>query len=276
MNTSIIQRTGVKAYFLYVLERSERLSYYARSRGWGFIMTWAHRIAGLLLVLYMLFHVYTLSALHEPAAFASKMKFFHNFVFSFFEWALAVPVIFHALNGTRLILYEAFRIRQDAVMIRWVFMLSSIYVLSLALFMWMGHQEVSAGFFWLTVATASAISSTLVYKRLWRTQNAVSWKLQRVSGALLLPLVAGHMFFMHLNYQVGHDVNTILARISAPGMQALDVAFVGSVFFHAGFGLSTMIGDYIENRLIRNGLTLLMSFVLGAFAYGGAKMILSI
>jgi succinate dehydrogenase hydrophobic membrane anchor protein len=229
-----------------------------------------------MLVLYMLFHVYTLSALHDPAAFASKMKFFHNFLFSFFEWALAVPVIFHALNGTRLILYEGFRIRQDAVMIRWVFVLSSIYVLALALFMMMGNQEVSAGFFWLTVAIASAISSMLVYRRLWHTQNSLLWKLQRVSGAVLLPLVAGHMFFMHLNYNAGHDVNTILARISAPGMKALDVAFVASVFFHAGFGVSTIIGDYVEDKLIRNGLTLVVSFVLGVFAYGGAKIILTV
>jgi succinate dehydrogenase hydrophobic membrane anchor protein len=275
MNTSA-QRNILEAYLIGILERSEKLSYYAHSRGWGFIMTWAHRIAGLTLILYMLFHVYTLSALYEPAAFASKMKLVDNFVFSFLEWALAVPVIFHALNGARLILYEAFRIRQDAVMIRWVFVLSSIYVLTLALFMLMGNQEVSVGFFWLMVAIASSISSIIVYKRLWHTDNAMLWKLQRMSGAFLLPLVAGHMFFMHLNYKAGHDVDTILARISAPGMKALDVAFVGLVFFHAGFGLYTIIGDYVENRLIRNGLTILMSFILGVFAYAGAKIILTV
>ncbi|MBW1740856.1 MAG: succinate dehydrogenase, hydrophobic membrane anchor protein [Deltaproteobacteria bacterium] len=270
------QRTGIEAYLIGILKRSEKLSYYARSRGWGFIMTWAHRIAGLILVLYMLFHIYTLSALYEPAAFVSKMKFVDNFIFSFFEWALAVPVIFHALNGTRLILYEAFRIRKDAIMVRWVFVLSSIYILTLAFFMLMGNQQVSAGFFWLMVAITSAISSTIVYKRLWHTQNGILWKLQRVSGAFLLPLVSGHMFFMHLNYQVGHDVETILARISAPGMKALDVAFVCLVFFHAGFGLYTIIGDYIEDSRLRSGLTVLISFILGVFAYAGAKIVLTI
>jgi succinate dehydrogenase cytochrome b556 subunit/succinate dehydrogenase hydrophobic membrane anchor protein len=271
-----VQRTGVEAFFIGILERSEWLSYYARSRGWGFIMTWAHRIAGLVLALYMLFHIYTLSALYEPAAFASKMKFVDNFIFSFFEWALAVPVIFHALNGARLILYEVFRIRNDAIMIRWVFVLSAIYIMTLALVMLMGNQEVSPGFFWLIVAIASVISATIVYKRLRHTQNGTLWKLQRVSGALLLPLVSGHMFFMHLNYRVGHDVDTILARISAPGIKALDVAFVSLVFFHAGFGLYTIIGDYVEDSRIRKGLTVLISFVLGVFAYAGAKIVLSI
>ncbi|MBW1743554.1 MAG: succinate dehydrogenase, hydrophobic membrane anchor protein [Deltaproteobacteria bacterium] len=275
MNTSA-QKTGVEGYLIGILERSNRLSGYAQTKGWGYLLTWAHRITGVMLVLYMLFHVYTLSGLHEPEAFASKMKFLQNFVFSFLEWGLAVPVIFHALNGTRLILYEAFRVRQDAVMIRWVFVLSSIYVLALGFLMMMGDQEVSVAFFWLTVAIAGAISSTLVYKKVWCTRNAVLWKLQRVSGALLLPLVSGHMFFMHLNYQIGHDVNTILARISAPGMKALDVVFVITVFFHAGFGLSTIISDYVEDRLLRNGLQLVTSFVLGVFAYGGAKLVLTI
>jgi succinate dehydrogenase hydrophobic membrane anchor protein/succinate dehydrogenase cytochrome b556 subunit len=270
------QRTGVEGYVVSILERSERLSGYAQSRGWGYLLTWAHRIAGLMLVLYMLFHVYTLSGLREPEVFASKMKFLQNFIFSFLEWGLAFPVIFHALNGTRLVLYEVFRVRQEAVMIRWVFVLSGIYVLALGFLMMLGNQEVSVAFFWLTIAIASAISSTIVFKKIWYTQNAVLWKLQRVSGALLLPLVSGHMFFMHLNYQVGHDVNTILARISSPGIKALDVVFVVTVFFHAGFGVSTIIGDYVEDKLLRNGLQLVTSFILAVFAYGGAKLVLTL
>jgi succinate dehydrogenase hydrophobic membrane anchor protein len=270
------QKTGIEEYLLGIFERSKRLSYYAQSRGWGFIMTWAQRIAGLILVLYMLFHIFTLSALYDPAMFASKMKFVNNFAFSFLEWALSVPVIFHALNGARLILYEAFGTRKDAIIIRWVFLLSGIYSLTLALFMVMGNQEVSAGFFWLIVAITSAILSSIVYKRLWHTQNGMLWKLQRLSGTFLLPLVAGHMFFMHLNYKVGHDVDTILARISSPGIKALDVAFVTLVFFHAGFGLNTIAGDYVENKRIRSWITVLISFILGVFAYAGAKIVLSI
>lgn len=275
MDTSA-ERTRVEGYLIGILQRSERVSYYARSRGWGFLMTWAHRVSGLMLILYMLFHIYTLSALYEPAVFASKMKFVDNFIFSFFEWALAVPVIFHALNGTRLILYEAFRIRKDAIVIRWVFVLGGIYVLTLAFMMLIGNQEVSPGFFWITVAIASAISSVIVYRKLWHTKNGTLWKLQRVSGALLLPLVSGHMLFMHLNYRVGHDVDTILARISAPGIKALDVVFVSLVFFHAGFGLYTIMSDYVEDSRLRKRLTVLMAFVLGVFAYAGAKIVLSI
>jgi succinate dehydrogenase hydrophobic membrane anchor protein len=270
------QDTDVKAQLVQMMERSQAVSYTTRSKGWGFVMTWAHRVAGLTLVVYMFFHIFTLSGLHEPARFASEMKFFHNVVLSVLEWALAFPVIFHGLNGTRLILYEIFRARNDGLMIRWVFLLSALYVLTLGLFMVMGDQQVSAGFFWLIVAMASTIAGVIVYRRLWHTQNATLWKLQRVSGALLFPMVSGHMFFMHLNYQAGHDVETILARMSGMGMKLVDLVLVVCVFFHAGFGLYTIIGDYVEDPRLKAALSVLTSFVMAIFAFAGAKLVFSI
>ena len=236
-------------------------------------MTWAHRVAGLLLVLYMVFHVITLSGLTDPARFASKMAFFDNFFFAFVEWALAVPLIFHALNGGRLILYEIFSIRQDALMIRWVFLLGALYTLTLGLFMVMGNQHISTGVFWLVIAMVSALLVVIVWRKVWPTQNAVLWKLQRVSGAFLLPMASGHMFFMHLNYEVGHDVNTILARMSGMGMKVIDFLFVVTVFFHAGFGLNTIIGDHVADSRLRVGLKILSSFVMTVFAYLGVKLV---
>jgi succinate dehydrogenase hydrophobic membrane anchor protein len=271
-----VQKTRVEAYLAALVERSERLTHYARSRGWGFVLTWAHRVAGLTLVVYMFFHIFTLSGLYEPAGFASKMKFFDNFLFSFLEWTLAVPVIFHALNGTRLIFYEIFRVRNDALMIRWVLLLSALYVLTLGLFMVMGNQQVSVGFFWLTVAMAGTITAAIVYRKVWATQNTPLWRLQRISGAFLLPMVSGHMFFMHLNDQIGHDVDTIMARMSGIGMKFVDSVFVLTVFFHAGFGLYTIIGDYVEDSRLRLGLSALTTLIMAVFAYSGVKLVLHI
>jgi succinate dehydrogenase hydrophobic membrane anchor protein len=275
MDTSA-EKVGIEAYLLKVLEKPDRLSYYVHSRGWGFVMTWAHRVAGLILVVYVLFHVYTLYGLHEPETFAAKMKLFDNLFFGFLEWILAAPVIFHGLNGTRLILYEAFRVRQDALMIRWVFLLSAVYVVVLGLFMVMGNQQVSAGFFWLTATIASSITGSVVFMKLWRTHNPTAWKLQRVTGAFLLPMTSGHMVFMHLNYAVGHDVQTIMARMAGMGMKVVDLAFVLCVFFHGGFGLYTLIGDYVEHKRLRALLSLLMSFVMAVFAYAGIKLVLKV
>jgi succinate dehydrogenase hydrophobic membrane anchor protein len=271
-----IQKARIETYLIGLLERSEKLSYYAQSRGWGFVMTWAHRVAGLTLVLYMFFHIFTLTGLHDPVSFTSKMRFFHNFFFSFLEWALAVPVIFHGLNGTRLILYELFRVRNDRVMIRWVLLLSAVYVLTLGLLMIVGNQQVSAGVFWLAVAITSTMAVVILYGRLWPTRNTTLWKFQRLSAALLLPMVSGHMFFMHLNYQVGHDVDTIIARMSGVGMKFLDSVFVMTVFFHAGFGLYTIIGDHVEESRLRLALSVLSTFLMLVFAFAGVKLALTI
>ena len=91
----------------------------------------------------------------------------------------------------------------------------------------------------------------------------------------MLPLVCGHMFFMHLNYKAGHDVETILARMSGMGMRVVDFIFVGAVFFHAGFGLNTIIGDHVEDGRLRSGLKMLASFVVTFFAYLGVKLVAS-
>jgi len=88
-----------------LLDRIPVVSFYGNTRGWKFILSWSHRIAGLVLVLYLLFHIYTLSLLSNPSLFTAKMAFYNNFFFKFLEWILAVPLIFHALNGARLISY---------------------------------------------------------------------------------------------------------------------------------------------------------------------------
>ncbi len=102
------------------LERLPVIATYARSRGWPFVLSWIHRISGILLILYVLFHIYTLSFLKSPDVFDAKMRFFSLFIFVFLEWALAIPVIIHAFNGGRLILYEIFGNRKDDALMRWV------------------------------------------------------------------------------------------------------------------------------------------------------------
>jgi len=275
MNTGA-QQSGLEAHVTKILAIRGRLFYYASARGWGAIMTWAHRISGVAVVGFMFFHIITLSGLYTPAEFAAKMDFLNHFLFAFLEWTLAIPVIFHAFNGGRLILYELFQVRNDAEMIRWVLGLGALYLFSLGVFMLMGDQQVSAGFFWFVVFTAGLLAAFVIWRKLWPTANASLWKLQRISGAFLLPMVSGHFFFMHLTYQAGHDVNTILARVSHVGIKAMDSAFVLIVFFHAGFGISTIVGDYTENRHLRAALRLAVAAVMSIFGYAGAKLVMSL
>lgn len=265
---------NIEGSILGFLDRLPILSYYANTRGWKFILSWSHRIAGLILVLYLLLHIYTLSLLSSPSLFAAKMVYYDSFLFKFLEWILAIPLIFHALNGARLILYESFGHRDDRKMITWASYLGFIYLCLLGFFILLGNQNVSVLFFWLNTFIISIIFFYYLYRKIWKTQNSRLWKLQRISGAFLLVMLPAHMIFMHINYSVGHDAATVIARMQHFSIKILDLLLVIVVLYHASFGIYTIIEDYTKNKILRKCLTVILLLIAVCFGYIGAKFTL--
>lgn len=258
------------------LEGIPILSTYARTRGWSFIIAWCHRIAGLLLVAFLWFHILTLSSLHSPSLYDAKMKILGFFVFKFFEWALAIPVIFHALNGGRLILYESFGIRNDESMIRWVFWLSLIYVAFLGIWMWTGNQSASAVFFLLSTFVAGLILCYGVALKVWKSRHSTFWKLQRTTGAFLVVMIPAHLLFMHLSPSIGHSSEIVIMRMQNVLIRVIDLALAVGVIYHGAFGLVSIMGDYIGSRLLRKGLVAAVVLVMAVFAFIGIRLIIVI
>ena len=171
MSTSYLKKQ-FEHFFQPGLEKIPAISFYARTRGWPFVIAWGHRIAGVLLTLYVLLHIYTLSFLVTPGSYDAEMKVYGFFLFSFLEWLLALPVIFHALNGGRLISYR--NLWEHAVtglILMWVFGLAVIYVLLLALLMILGTQSVTPVFFWLIASILSLCLVVLVTSRIWQIKG---------------------------------------------------------------------------------------------------------
>jgi succinate dehydrogenase / fumarate reductase, cytochrome b subunit len=66
-----------------------------------------HRISGIALIGYLFLHIYSLSPLSQGrAAFDAKMQSFTTPVFMFLEWILFAFVLFHSLNGIRIVLVD--------------------------------------------------------------------------------------------------------------------------------------------------------------------------
>ncbi len=237
-------------------------------------MSWTHRATGVILVFYLLLHVYTLSSLVEPAVFAAKMVFYHHLFFSLLEWAIAIPLLFHAFNGGRLILFEIFNVRNDDIMIRWVAALGSVFLVMLGYLMIAGDQQVSAGFFWLITLITTAIGGYVVFAKINKTANHVLWKMQRISGALLLPMLSAHMVFMHLNYAVGHDADVITVRMQNFFTKGVDIILVALIIFHGAYGVCTIIGDYVAKNFFRNLAALITIVVMVACGWAGIKLII--
>ena len=259
-----------------ILNKIPYIALYANTRGRAFILSWGHRITGLLLVLYVWFHLITLSALSSPQDYDAKMALFSSPLIVFFEWLLAIPVIFHAVNGGRLMLFEIYGYRDDTAMIRWSFVVSAAYVCLLAVFMLLGNQSVSPIFFWLTVFIIAVICGYAFLARIWRLGHSPFWKFQRASGVFLLVMIPAHFLFMHLNPAVGKDSAVIIARIQNFFVKIVDVAMVLAVIYHGGYGLFSVGKDYIVSRRLQILMTVLVAAVMVLSAWIGLKIIITI
>ncbi|HRI86570.1 MAG TPA: succinate dehydrogenase, cytochrome b556 subunit [Ignavibacteria bacterium] len=83
---------------------SENLNYKKDSGSWAWIL---HRITGIALIAYLFLHIYSLSPLTEgEVAFNNKMEAFTTPVFMVIEWLLFAFVLFHSLNGIRIVIVD--------------------------------------------------------------------------------------------------------------------------------------------------------------------------
>ncbi len=246
------------------------------AKGWPYIATWAHRISGVFLALYLVFHILTLSSLHTPEKFVEKMAFFSRIFPGFLEWFLAFPVIYHSLNGGRLILYEIYGHRNDIIILRYVVGLSLVYLFLLAVFMISGDQSVSAFFFWSYVAVGSCCLAFITIVKLKNNRASIYWKLQRISGAYLLIMIPAHMLFMHLDPTIGRDVDIITQRMNTVFMKFIDTGLLVSALYHGGYGLTTICSDYIFNHKTRFILSTAVFLGTVVLAFIGINLTFSI
>jgi succinate dehydrogenase hydrophobic membrane anchor protein len=247
-----------------------------RNRGAPFVISWAHRLSGLALVIFIGFHIFTLSALTTPGAYADKMKLYQLPVLTFIEWALALPVMLHALNGGRLILYESFRCRRDEVLLNWVAGLTLLYAGVLAVLMLLGNQSVSAVFFWLIAVSAAGAAAYSVCVRIGPSAHAWSWKLQRITAAFLLVMIPAHFLFMHLSPQIAKDAGLVAQRMQKPWIKLVDAALVASALYHGGYGLISILNDYVGSQELRKLGTAVVIVAMLITAAVALKLIVSI
>lgn len=266
----------VEDFFLSKLESVPPLNTYAKTRGWPFLLAWFHRISGIVLVLYLWFHLYTLDLLSSPELFDAKMKFFGFFIFVFLEWLLAIPVIYHALNGGRLVLYEFFGNRNEISSIRWVASLSVVYVLLMGFMMVLGDQVVSPVFYWLVALIVGFNLCGMTVLRIWKSRNSAAWKFQRITGVFLLVMVPAHLLVMHLQPAVGHDAGQILQRIQNVFIKLVNIIILAAVLYHGSYGLFSIAKDYISSRALQFLLATPLLAVTLWFAWIGIRLMVSV
>jgi succinate dehydrogenase/fumarate reductase cytochrome b subunit len=267
---------GMSASFMPILERLPVLSWYARTRGWHYVISWLHRFTGIGLIIILVVHLYNLSSLQTPDVDPTKMKVIVSPIFLFLAWASSLVVGFHALNGGRLILYELFGRRDDADMIRWIFGLSAAYAAMVGLLMMMKNQRVSAFFFWLMALSLGAIAAYVIASRIWKKQHSVLWKLQRISGAFLFITVPAYLLFSNLNPGEAAGAHQTIVWMQYVFIRLVLLTLAACALFHAGYGLFSIAADYTSSGITRAGMTALIIVIIAVLAVFSFRLILSV
>jgi len=171
------------------------------------------------------------------------MRFLDHFVFAFLEWCIAIPVIFHSLNGGRLILYELFHVREEEIAIRSLVGLGFIYAAIVGFFFLKESPQISATLFWSIAVAISLLAFFVVIFKV---------------------------------YLAGHDSKTIILRMQSPFIKGIDFVFIVFLLFHAGHGLFSIIADYIKPGPLLKSLTLLIVVIMAISVFFGIRLVLAL
>ena len=204
---------------------SETLRYRGKIGQWSWAL---HRIAGLGTLLFLFLHVIDTSwAVFYPELYAEAIRQYQSPLFTVGEFALVACVVYHALNGLRIVVFDWkpqwWHRQADAA--RLVF-LGTIVILVPTFVLMFGHvarHYQTAGFnLYLTeiintqtkfgagvigvVIAGIAISAlyslvpgaNVLKKGRESRFDKFVWLFMRVSGVIIIPLVFGHLAMMHV------------------------------------------------------------------------------
>ena len=267
---------GFGAPLLTILAKLPILSFYSKTRGWYYVISWLQRFTGIWLFIALMVHISTHQSWQTADIFNTGIKIPARPIFVFLAWVSSLAVSFHALNGGRLILYELYGQRGDGVMIRWTFGLSVTYAAIVGLMMIMKNQSVTALFFWLLTFCTGAVTAYAVSCRMAKVRHSIFWKLQRISGAFLFTAVPAYLLFLYLNPVFAEEARTGITRLQNVFIRIAALSLAVSALYHAGYGLFSITADYASSRRVRAGVTAILMAIFAVITVLAFRFIFSV
>ncbi len=87
------------------MSRSPGTVYRGRSGQWAFV---AHRITGFLVFFFLLLHIVDVSLVSRPHLYDEVHELYGNVLLRLFEVGLLGALVFHSLNGLRIVMIDFF------------------------------------------------------------------------------------------------------------------------------------------------------------------------
>src|SRR5262249_42288335 len=208
-----------------VLTVAETLRYRGKLGQWSWAL---HRIAGLGTLLFLFLHVIDTSwAVFRPDLYTEAITVYQSPLFTVGEFALVACVIYHALNGFRIVLFDWkpqwWRYQADAaravIIGTLVLMIPTFYLMFTHV---LDHYRTSGfdlhlqelvatqGFFAIVAVgiVLAGIFVSAIYSLIPGANapkrgkvspyDRFMWLFMRVSGVIIIPLVFGHLGMMHV------------------------------------------------------------------------------
>ncbi|MFO7323890.1 MAG: succinate dehydrogenase, cytochrome b556 subunit [Chloroflexota bacterium] len=204
---------------------TETLRYRGAIGQWSWVL---HRITGLGVLFFLVLHVIDTSwAVFYPGLYEEAIKIYQTPLFTAGEFALVAAVVYHALNGIRIAVFDYrpawWRYQRQAA----IYVLLGTVLILIPVFIGMfGHVlahygsnpdvlplgTVLAAQLPFAVGIVAAIIAALILSALYgalagdrtgtrKPPSAMEkfwWSYMRISGVLILPLVFGHLAMMHV------------------------------------------------------------------------------
>lgn len=207
---------------------TETLRYRGAIGQWSWVL---HRLSGLGVVVFLVLHVIDTSwAVFYPELYVEAIAIYQTPLFTIGEFALVALVVYHALNGLRIIVMDYrpqwWKYQQqaaNAVLIGTAVLLVPVFILMMTHVVKhysedpfiLPFSEVLAGQIPFIVGIALAIIAAMLLSGLYGvvagegaapvTGKASGsklerfwWSFMRISGILIVPLVFGHLAAMHI------------------------------------------------------------------------------
>lgn len=250
--------------------------------GTGHLAFIGHRLSGLGTLLFLIIHVVETSAVYfKPEFYAEVVASYQHPVFMLGEIGLVAAVLFHGLNGLRII---AFDWKPDlwsperehfwslvvfgATFALW---LPAAFVMGRSLYLHsilmepapaaITPEQVGTG--WANVAVillvaagllvafaASARSGSGRHAAIKPTLETRMWMFMRYSGVLLIPLAYGHVLIKDILHGV-HLINLAYVELywRFLGWRIYDAALLSFALAHGAYGLKQVTEDYVHAPL---------------------------
>lgn len=258
----------------------EGLLYRGREGHLSFI---GHRLAGLGTVLFLGIHILDTSTVYFfPSLYSHAIDLYRSTVFMLGEIMLVAAVIFHGINGLKIILNDTFPhwwTKHEERSGFWriavvtaVLWLPAAYMMGRSLYLnnicrCAPESTVDA----TAVSNFALISIPLAFVVIMgilvfgaslnqlsvprtinvpgRTLETWSWLFMRWSGGLLIPLVWIHVLIQDVLVGVhAIDIDFVAMRWALVGWRVYDIALLAFAFAHGMNGLRHVVNDYITGK----------------------------